>query len=224
MAATPFNLEDALQSIHEKGFYDLNEPLAGDRIAAMERNHFRYFTEYGLDFCNQFAFDARIRSILEESLERCRLGHWLRYKEYPGHVECFRRGGLEAGRRVLMVQLWAAGSQLDYYPRSHLHKMDTFRSRRSLNEILPSELDRVGLKPEPIDLPVGGLIIADARLGFEIKEGYAITFLFATEEVVAKWAKIVLPNSEDLKRKVADMRRPNIDLNFDFEEPNEIAG
>ncbi|EGY18667.1 uncharacterized protein VDAG_09193 [Verticillium dahliae VdLs.17] len=41
MAATPFNLEDALQSIHEKGFYDLNEPLAGDRIAAMERNHFR---------------------------------------------------------------------------------------------------------------------------------------------------------------------------------------
>ncbi len=62
-------------------------------------------------------------------------------------------------------------------------------------------------------------MILDARLGFEIKQGYAITFLFAVDEVIANWAKIVLPYSEALVGKVSDMERESgkIGLNFTFE-------
>ncbi|KAK4118164.1 hypothetical protein N657DRAFT_667302 [Parathielavia appendiculata] len=203
----------------EDGFTVLDDPLVGERITEMAERGFPYFTEYGLDFCKQFAFDERIRSILEAAFEKCSLGHWLRYEEFPGHIECFRRGGRKAGRLVLTVHLWAKGSQVAYYAGSHLHDMATSRGRRSLHEIPLSELSRVGSNPKHKEFPDGGLAILDARLGFEIKQGYAITFLFAVDEVIANWAKIVLPYSEALVGKVSEMGRESkkIGLNFTFE-------
>ncbi|CAG8005772.1 unnamed protein product [Penicillium olsonii] len=157
MASTAFQLDVARRTLLEEGFFDLNDSTVGDRVLEMERRGFPYLTEYGMDFCKQFAFDERIRSILETSLERCSLGHWLRYEEFPGHVECFRRGGLKAGHRVLMVHLWAKGSRVEYYTLSHLHDLATTKGRRSLYEISQSELDRMGSKPEVKDFPDGGL-------------------------------------------------------------------
>jgi hypothetical protein len=40
--------------------------------------------------------------------------------------------------------------------------------------------------------------IFDARIGFELKEGYAITFEFATIDIVKNWLKIVLSSSLEL--------------------------
>ncbi|KAJ5860645.1 uncharacterized protein N7529_007955 [Penicillium soppii] len=218
MASTAFKLDVARRSLLEEGFCDLNDSTVGDRVLEMEMRGFPYLTEYGMDFCKQFAFDERIRSILETSLERCSLGHWLRYEEFPGHVECFRRGGLKAGRRVLVVHLWAKGSRVEYYTLSHLHDLATTKGRRSLYEIPQSELDRMGSKPEVKDFPDGGLVILDARLGFKIEQGYAITFLFATDEVIANWAKMTLPYSKGLEHKVRDleMLSAKIGVNFTF--------
>lgn len=62
-------------------------------------------------------------------------------------------------------------------------------------------------------------MILDARLGFQIEQGYAITFLFATDEVIANWAKMTLPYSKELEHKVRDleMQSAKIGLNFTFE-------
>jgi hypothetical protein len=49
--------------------------------------------------------------------------------------------------------------------------------------------------------------IFDARIGFELKEGYAITFKFATIDVVEHWPKMILPSSPELIQKVGDMER-----------------
>ncbi|KAJ5111751.1 hypothetical protein NUU61_001381 [Penicillium alfredii] len=219
MASTTFTLDVAMRSLLEKGFFDLNDSTVGDRVLDMEKQGFPYLTEYGMDFCKQFAFDERIRSILEASLERCSLGHWLRYEDFPGHVECFRRGGPKAGCRVLTVHLWAKGSRVEYYTLSHLHDLMTTKGRRSLYEIPQSELDRVGSRPEVKEFPDGGLVILDARLGFQIEKGYAITFLFATDEVIANWAKMTLPYSVGLEQKVKNLEilSANIGLNFKFE-------
>jgi hypothetical protein len=42
-------------------------------------------------------------------------------------------------------------------------------------------------------------VLHDARLYVEIKTGYAITFLFATDEAIALWPPITLPNLPDLE-------------------------
>lgn len=59
-------------------------------------------------------------------------------------------------------------------------------------------------------------VIVDARLAFEIKQGSPITSVFATEDELKGWAKIVLPKSEDLVRKVAEMESKRIGVNFAF--------
>ncbi|EED23191.1 hypothetical protein TSTA_066400 [Talaromyces stipitatus ATCC 10500] len=156
MASTALTVDVARKSLLEKGYFDLNDSTVGDRVLEMEKQGFPYLTEYGMDFCKQFAFDERVRSLLENCLERCSLGHWLRYEEFPGHVECFRRGGPKAGLRVLVVHLLAKGSRVEYYTFSHLHDLVTTKGRRSLYEIPKSELERVGSKPEVKDFPDGG--------------------------------------------------------------------
>lgn len=60
-------------------------------------------------------------------------------------------------------------------------------------------------------------VIFDARVAFEIQKGYAITFMFATEEVVAKWAKIALPNTIEIKRKVDELESLSTHIGFNFE-------
>jgi len=88
-----------------------------------------------------------------------------------------------------------------------------------LHEIPPSELARVGSQPQPQEkqlFPDGGIVILDARLGFQIERGYAITFLFATDEVVTKWAKIVLPYSAGLERRVAAIEALSTKIGFNF--------
>jgi hypothetical protein len=58
--------------------------------------------------------------------------------------------------------------------------------------------------------------IFDARISFEIKQGYAITFEFATVDIVEKWPKMNLPYIPGLAQKVADMESSQIRINFAF--------
>lgn len=191
-------------------------------------------------FATEAKRQKRVQSILQSSLGPCVLGHWLRYEEHVNHVECFRRGGQSAGRRVFMIHVWSRGSHVDYYAGSHLHNLNTTRGLRSVWEVAMSELDRVRCVPDRRTFPDGGLYVAfiniksrakltqsrimlDARLAFEIKSRYAITFMFATEDVVAKWAKIILPPSAALAAKVADMERKSkyVRLNFRFQDDKD---
>ncbi|KZL67538.1 hypothetical protein CT0861_00342 [Colletotrichum tofieldiae] len=215
MEPTTFSIETAEDSLHKEGFVDLHDSTVGRHVSEIEQKGFQYLSPHGLDFCQQRVLeDVRIRSILESLFEKCNLGHWLRYKELPGHIECFRKGGPEAGMRVVLVQLWARGSQVEYYRGSHLCVLPTTKGERSLHEISPMALDEAGCKPKELKFPDGGLVVLDARLAFEIKIGYAITFIFATDEVVAAWPKISLPNSPEVVRKVVNMESQKIKVNF----------
>ncbi|KAH8655629.1 hypothetical protein BX600DRAFT_384988, partial [Xylariales sp. PMI_506] len=97
-------------------FFRLKSLAMRMSVAEMERQGFPFFTEIGLDFCKQR------NTILDYfQQQRCVLGHWLRYKAYPGHIVCFRKGGPRAGKKALMVHVWAKGSRASYWRASHLH-------------------------------------------------------------------------------------------------------
>lgn len=57
MASTALTVDMARTSLLEKGYFDLNDSTVGDRVLEMEKQGFPYLTEYGMDFCKQFAFD-----------------------------------------------------------------------------------------------------------------------------------------------------------------------
>ncbi len=58
MASSRFELDIAQRSLLEEGFFDFDDSLVGERVLDMENRGFPYFTEYGLEFCKQFALDA----------------------------------------------------------------------------------------------------------------------------------------------------------------------
>ncbi|PVH69048.1 hypothetical protein DL98DRAFT_506210 [Cadophora sp. DSE1049] len=220
MASTEFSLEAANKSLSEEGFFALEDSVVGEGILEMEKRGFEYFSEYGLDFCKQHVLNERIIPIVESFFgdESCVLGHWLRYKAHPGHILCFRRGGPKAGRRTVVVHLLPKESRVRYYGGSHRHELPTTEGKRLLYEVSESALAVVGCQSEEKGFPDGGLVIFDARISFEIKQGYAITFEFATADVVEKWEKMNLPDTPGLAQKVADMESSKIRMNFAFKD------
>jgi hypothetical protein len=57
MASTALTVDVARRSLLEEGYFDLHDSTVGDRVLEMEKHGFPYLTEYGMDFCKQFAFD-----------------------------------------------------------------------------------------------------------------------------------------------------------------------
>ncbi|KAK7177949.1 hypothetical protein PSPO01_15998 [Paraphaeosphaeria sporulosa] len=217
MVSTAFSLDAAVKSISEDGFVDLEDLSAGELVSEMEQKVFALLSLYGLDYCkNNILGNTRIKSILESLLSRCSLGHLLRYTAFPGHIEAFRKGGPEAGLRVLVVQQWAKGSQVVYYGGSHKHDLPTVNGIRQLHETQKTALDGMGCEAIERNFPNGGLVVRDARLYAETKTGYALTYIFATDEVVVAWPKIKVPNSQEYRQKAIDMESPTIGVNFVF--------
>lgn len=57
----------------------------------------------------------------------------------------------------------------------------------------------------------------DARLSFTVVKGVAITLAFASKEELARWAKIKLPDSSELRKKCEEMSTERIGTNYEFE-------
>jgi hypothetical protein len=170
-----FLLDTAVKSIDEDGFVDLEDKSVGDLVSEMEQRRFTLLSLYGLDYCknnilghqveaHKCAYGAsvankhqRIKPILESLLSKCSLGHLLRYTAFPGHIECFRRGGPEAGLRAVVVEQWAKGSQVHYYRGSHKHDLPTVTGIRQLYETQKTALDEVGCEAIRKEFPDGGL-------------------------------------------------------------------
>jgi hypothetical protein len=151
-------LDAAKISLCEEGYVDLNDSRVGELVSQMEQRDFPYFSRYGLDYCKRHILDdERIQGIVKSLLGRCSLGHWLRYKALPGHIECFRKGGREAGLKALVVQQLARGSLVEYYPGSHLLNLPTVEGIRSLEESTREALLEAGCTPDEKKYPDGGL-------------------------------------------------------------------
>lgn len=69
MALSHPSQEVAEKSLLERGFYCWEDISAGNRVSELEKRGFPYFTEYGLDFCADFAFDPV--SLADHSTSRC---------------------------------------------------------------------------------------------------------------------------------------------------------
>ncbi|KAJ5543904.1 hypothetical protein N7494_005183 [Penicillium frequentans] len=219
MAPAPFCVDDARNSILEDGFYHLVDLEQPEQNVEMEPEGFALASEYGLDFCKlKVLDDMRVRSILQSFFDWSGLGLYLRYGRDPGHNFSFRRGGAKAGLRVLIVHMWSKGSRATYYCGSHLHSLPTIKAANGLFEIPSAGLRIAACQGKDIEFPNGGLVILDARLAFEIKQGSATTFAFTTKSELATWAKMTLPKSHGLAQKVAEMESTGIGVNFAFEE------
>ncbi|TWU70393.1 hypothetical protein ED733_000085 [Metarhizium rileyi] len=108
--------EDAESLLLNEGFFLAEDTALGHDISKMERRRFPHYSEYGLEFRSQCVLNQHVCPVITTFFDgqTCVLAHWLRYKAYPGHILCFRKGGPKAGRRRLVIQLLAKGSKVAY--------------------------------------------------------------------------------------------------------------
>ncbi|KAI1319116.1 hypothetical protein F5Y16DRAFT_391216 [Xylariaceae sp. FL0255] len=158
MVSHTFLLDIAKKSLEEDGFFELFAPDVGTQIVGMEERRFPFLTPYGLTFLKtQVLDDTRLRNILEASFDKCTLGHWLRYRALPGHIESYFQSGPDTGMHGLAVQLWAKGSSVTYYRGSHLLSFPTEESERRLYETSKEAMDEAGCVGKEKNFPSGGL-------------------------------------------------------------------
>lgn len=85
---------------------------------------------------------------------------------------------------------------------------------RLLWENQPSALAAVGCVATTKNFPDGGVVILDSRVDYEMKEGYVITFVFATDDIIENWSKMKVPAK--LEQKVASMQSEIIRVNYEL--------
>ncbi|KAJ6038462.1 uncharacterized protein N7446_005266 [Penicillium canescens] len=217
MASTPFSLEHASDAIRDLGFYsEMDQDL---RTPMLEMGPKSCLSAEGLEFCKIHVIgDKRARSILESFFPSCGLARYRKFHSDPGHIFQFRSGGEKAGRHVLVVKLWGSGSEVVFFDRSHRHKLPGVHASNGLWEVPFAALESVGCgEGSEILFEHGGLTIQDARLAFEIRKGTPIATVFATPDVIMKWAKVVLPNTPQIAEKAAELQEESAKIGFHFE-------
>ncbi len=58
--------------------------------------------------------------------------------------------------------------------------------------------------------------ILDGRLSFKLLNGYDVIMVFAVQERLSKFAKMILPDTPELRAQVGDMTTPKIGFNYEY--------
>lgn len=214
-------VDSAETSLLEEGFFDFNDTQVGDHLKDFEQKDFPFFKQEGISFIKQHILLYKdLQTIVNRYFgdQGCVLAHCLRYGSWPGHIESFISA---PGRCALIFDLLPKGSRISYFAGSHLQGFRAAEGARRTRELSLDALQEAGCRAQTKDLKLGGSVILDARVAREISEGYAITTIFTTEEVVKrfKMPPMVLPDLPGLRKDVEEMRKlcPKIKLNFEFQ-------
>jgi hypothetical protein len=226
---------DDIERLQSDGLLDVKDSGIGEQVQRMKDGRFPVRKAEGLNFCKRNILDdTRVRQVLETCFDWCGLGIYKVFGSDPTHIYVFMNCP-NAEMSALTVQLWGAGSQIEYYVGLQFLELNTLDSSTGLLEVPSARL--AGRQPVPVEMEHGGMyarhfvtgsliegsdlwyrVIADARLAFRIVKGLAIMFVFATKEELAGWAKMELRKGRGLELIVDSMERPNVGVNFTFQD------
>ncbi|KAK8070315.1 hypothetical protein PG994_006931 [Apiospora phragmitis] len=207
-------LEAANQSLQEDGFLALQDFEVGNRLEAFQSEGFPWRTLRGLESVEAVLFDPRIRDILKAQHAKFILGHRLRYSAKPGCHRRFWDGGPSA---FFVVHEWAKGSTVECWVGSHQVAIqhDSEATGAPVFEYAKEKLEATGCKSKTFHFPRGGLLIADARVIWDMQAGYEIVNVFFTPELLPGLA-MELPDSPRLAEKLGNMMEKTGDLGINF--------
>ena len=132
-----------------------------------------------------------------------------------------------------IVQIWSCESQTIYFKRSHQLWFQLSSAHNDMFEVSHQQFTE-GSDSVTVNMKGGGLwihlspiikfkrlsfsrVILDPHLKFIVFKRFAVTFVFRVWKLINRWAKLWLPHSLKLERKVAEMvNSQKIGMNFTF--------
>lgn len=201
--------EIADDAIRDLGFYSEQDATVGTKTSTIKRMN--CLSKEGLDFYEANVLnDIRVQDALNSFFppsSRVVMALSTNLSKDPDHIFQWRAGGGDAGRRVLVVQLWDIGSTGVYYAGSHRHALATANAANGLFETPLAALKNAGCSEgTTVNFEHGGLTIQDARTAFRIIQGMLNATVFTTEDVAKMWPEMVFPNTQDVRQKVREIR------------------
>jgi len=213
-----FQPEDLVSSIDNEGFFTRADPTIGRQVDEFSARQYSFRTLEGLDFCKTNALDEKhVRQAVESFFPWAALALHMRFRYTPQRAYCMA-DPREPKLQVIVVQLLGTGSKIVFYKNSHHTPLATRSASNGLLEVRREDLAVPAVEEIHKDMKDGGLAVLDARLSFNVPQGRAITLAFANREELARWGKIKLPNSTDLRQKVGEMETEKIGTNYEFED------
>lgn len=160
------------------GFYYEHDATVGAKTSAMIKRRIDCQSKEGLDFYEANILNDSVGLILNTSLTELTISQRVqdildsffppssrivmaRYRNFahdPNHIFQYRAGG-EAGRGVLVVQLWAEKSRAVYYAESYKCSSDLTSASNGLFETGYGVLQKAGCKVTEVEFEHGGLYV-----------------------------------------------------------------
>ncbi|RTE68420.1 hypothetical protein BHE90_017201 [Fusarium euwallaceae] len=219
-----FSAEDAEASIQRYGIYTLQDRVVGDWVNEFRSSQFPIKSPHGLEFVARNSLDRQdTRALLQSMLGR---PYWGLIKIYSDVLPSdyawrFHNGSAEKPH-TLLIQLWGPGSSVIFYDGSqtrYIEEIDKEISNKwGLLATERSYMRREGIEERIVEMEPGGLILSDSRLSFTILKGYVIDIGYTTPGELEFWAKMKLPYSQELHKKVKELEGRGFDINYTWTE------
>ncbi|KAK8000491.1 hypothetical protein PG990_013091 [Apiospora arundinis] len=222
MASTTFDKAAIKRSLIEDGFYDLQDPVAGERFEDMDNRKRRFVTPYGIDFLKFIVLNPRIRRIWREFYERVTLGHSLIYNEKSNRIYSFSRGG-PGTFFIPAVHIWSKGSVVEYWTGSQYHQLPILagpgddQPREPMFEYAESSLVDASCQRRRFELTNGALILVDARIAFTRSKNDMLLSVFFPDKLIRAPKMKLSKWSRELEDKVEDLQSDDVGANFHFD-------
>jgi hypothetical protein len=205
---------EAKENILNGAVYVIKDAEVGRKVLEMQKRGMDIESADGLDFYRDNVLgDERIREAVKAILPSCGLGIYEVYRASDknlGTIYSFMTG-IEPFNSMV-VQLWCPQSKSIYYEDSPKLEVQGYPTPIGLLEIPRAPVKRANCRHLSVTLEEGGILF------FGYVKGYALHFVFATEEELRSWPKREFPDDELLRRKAKDIEAESqgILLNFRF--------
>ncbi|KAG7424311.1 hypothetical protein Forpi1262_v014555 [Fusarium oxysporum f. sp. raphani] len=186
--SSEFSVDEAKREIYEDGFFVIENPTLGERMDV--NMAYNFSSETGFKFCYDFVLsDSRVRETIDALGRDINSQFILAYCSGlapDSRILSFQPNGGDKPSHLL-VHAWSKGSNSTYYGGSHQKQISKVKIETDLLRTLLPQLKNNGLvgtrlghneKDENCRGADGCLVIYDARVSFEPRNGWSYFYVF----------------------------------------------
>ncbi|KAK2022054.1 hypothetical protein LX32DRAFT_603550 [Colletotrichum zoysiae] len=165
---------NAHEFFQEHGLFYQEDAAIGGIVNALDQQGLSNSPDSFRFFSGCLLGDARIQSILQPYLSQPNSQFCRTFSSDPGHIFAFSLGPTHRDR--VIVHMWGAGSQMEFYEDAHKKLLKGVLAANGLFEVPQASTRKNGCRAIKVHIEKGGIAITHYRHPFQIERGLTIAY------------------------------------------------